>query len=83
MPKKRDTYRYELKQGHKVVYYGITNEPERREEEHKEEGKKFSRLIVKGPIVTEETAEKWEEDRLASYRKSHRGRNPRYNKTDR
>ena len=31
MAQKRDTYKYELKQGNKVVYVGITDDPGRRE----------------------------------------------------
>lgn len=79
---KRDTNRYKLTQDGKVLQYGVTDNPERRKQEHKEDGKQFSRMEVVGPKVTRETAERWEEERLASYRKSHRGRNPRYNKTD-
>jgi predicted GIY-YIG superfamily endonuclease len=33
----RDTYKYELKDGKKVVYVGITNDPERREAQHRQE----------------------------------------------
>lgn len=80
---KRDTYRYELKQGQKVLYAGITNNPDRREAEHRNEGKRFGRMDVVGPVVKRSSAEKWEEERLNSYRKNHGGRNPRYNNTDR
>ncbi len=78
----RNYYRYRLVDGHKVVQYGITNDPERREEEHHDEGKRFSRLNTVGPAVTKDTAEEWEEEMLATYRSNHGGRNPRYNKTD-
>ncbi len=79
----RDTYRYELRDGRKVVQYGITDDPERREREHHDDGKRFTTMNVVGPAVTRETAEEWEEDSLDSYRRGHRGRNPRYNETDR
>ena len=80
---KRDTYRYTLRKGGRIVQYGITNDPERREQEHRGDGKRFDRLQKEGPRVIQETAENWEEERLASYRKTHRGRNPAYNETDR
>ena len=79
----RNHYRYRLFDGHKVVQYGITNNPERREEEHRDERKRFSSLNVVGPGVTKKAAERWEEDILASYRGNHGGRSPRYNKTER
>jgi predicted GIY-YIG superfamily endonuclease len=79
MAKTRDHYRYELKRGRKVVYRGITNDPERREAEHRQEGKNFSHTRIVGPAVTKETAQKWEGQSLASYRKSHGGKLPEYN----
>ncbi len=75
----RDTYKYELRDGNRVVYIGITNDPDRREE-HRAEGKRFSRMWLIGNRTTRAAAERWEEERLASYRRSHRGKNPRYNK---
>lgn len=81
MAKKRNHYRYELKQGRKVVYRGITDNPDRREGEHRDEGKRFSHMHVVRRPVTKEAAEEWEEENLKSYRKSHRGKNPRYNET--
>jgi len=82
MPKRRDYHRYELKQQRKVVYKGITNNPERREEEHKDGGKLFSNMKIIGPSVTKKTAEDWEEKSLQSYRDSHGGINPKYNELD-
>lgn len=34
--KKRDTYKYDYKIGNKIVHSGITNDLERREQEHKQ-----------------------------------------------
>lgn len=82
MTRTREHFRYELKDGRQVVYIGITNDPEAREQEHFDAGKRFSHLLVVGPAVTRDTAEGWDEDRLAAYRRSHGGRNPRYNKTE-
>lgn len=80
MTKKRDYYRYELKQGNKIVYVGISNAPSRREAEHASDDKKFSNMKIVGPAVTEESARKWEQERLEQYRQAHGGGNPKYNK---
>ena len=82
MAKSRNHYRYELRDQGKIVYVGETNNPERREEEHKNQGKRFGSINVIGPAVTRDSAEKWEEKRLEQYRRSHGGKNPRYNETD-
>lgn len=79
MQKKQDTVTYELKQGNKVVYVGTTNDPERREQEHKEDGKKFGRMNVTSRRMTEEGAKKKETKRIETYRKN-QGKNPKYNK---
>ncbi len=79
---KRDTFRYKLVDKGKIVQYGITDDPERRREEHKGDGKQFDSMRIVRPAVTEKSAEKWEEERLEDYRGNHQGRNPRYNKTD-
>lgn len=82
MARRRNYYRYELKQDHKLVYVGITNNPTRREIEHSKEGKRFTKMAVVGPVVTKKTAEKWEEERLSKYSKNHGGNTPSYNKTN-
>lgn len=55
----RDTYKYLFKVGNKVVHGGITNDLERREQEHKEKWKKGHILQV-GRRTTEEAAREWE-----------------------
>ena len=79
---KRDTYNYNLKKGNKVVYKGITNDPERREEEHRESGKKFDVMELVGRAKTEDSAKQEEARQLEIYRNNHNGKNPKYNKTD-
>lgn len=79
---KRDTFKYELKNGNKVVYVGITNDPEVREKQHQKDGKKFGHMKVIGRATTEDGAKKWESKRLETYRGTHKGKNPKYNKTD-
>lgn len=80
MAKKHDTVTYELKDGQKVVYRGTTNNPETRESQHKAEGKKFSKLVVTSRKMTEDGAKTKESQSLKTYRRSHEGRNPKYNK---
>lgn len=80
MAKTRDTYRYELRDGRKIVDIGITDDPERREQQHRSEGHCFGNMTLVGPRVTEDSARDWEQDRLETYRSGHQGRLPRYNK---
>ena len=80
MAKKRDTITYDLKKGRTVVYKGTTNDPERREAEHRESGKKFDRLVPTSRSMTEDGALKKEQKQLEQYQRSHGGENPKYNK---
>ncbi len=77
--KKNDTVVYELKKGNKILYVGTTNDPERREQEHKKTGKNFGHMNVITRKMSEDGAKNKESDRLATYRKNN-GRNPKYNK---
>lgn len=78
----RNTYKYELLDGNTVVYVGITNDPERREREHRSEGKKFTRMRIVGKVSTEVSASDWETDRIATYKDNHNGNRPKYNEND-
>ncbi|HID19680.1 MAG TPA: GIY-YIG nuclease family protein [Methanophagales archaeon] len=82
MAKKRNYYRYELRDHRRIVYVGVTDDPARREDEHKREGKRFTSMNIVRPAVTKNSAERWEEEKLEQYRRSHGGKNPRYNKTE-
>lgn len=77
--KTRDTVTYDLKRGPKVVYRGTTNNPERREREHRAQGKDFDQLKVTSPRMTGDGAKVKEAENLARYRRGHGGRNPEYN----
>jgi predicted GIY-YIG superfamily endonuclease len=77
--KPNDTQTYELKQKGKVVYKGTTNDLERREAEHKKEGKKFTKMTPTSRKMTEDGAKKKEAKELGTYRKN-QGKNPKYNK---
>ena len=59
MGKPRDTYKYLYKIGNKIVHGGITNDLDRREQEHQQ---KWSKGHIKqvGRRTTEEAARKWE-----------------------
>ena len=81
MSKPRDTSKYEIRQGNKVVYVGVTNDLDRRAAEHERAGKQGNIHKI-GNNTTREAAEKWESGRLETYRKNHRGNNPQYNQTD-
>lgn len=78
----RDTNKYELMDGNKVVYVGITNDLERREAEHRSEGMQFTSITKVGNVTTRDAAEKWEEERIATYKQSHNGQRPKYNQND-
>jgi predicted GIY-YIG superfamily endonuclease len=75
---KRDTYNYTLRDGRKVVYYGVTNDPDRRLRQHVNSGKRFTSMCL-GIKVTKNTAEAREQRRITNYRYKNR-KNPRYNK---
>ncbi len=61
MAKKRDTYKYQFKVGNKIVHGGITNDLERREQEHQQNHPK-GHIKQVGRRTTEEAARKWEKD---------------------
>ncbi len=57
----RDTYKYHLKVGNKIVHRGITNDLERRQVEHQAQfpGAKIEQI---GRRTTRDAAFKWERD---------------------
>lgn len=61
MGKPRDTYKYHLKQGRKIVHKGITDDIDRRAREHQQEFPK-SRVKRIGHRTTREAALKWERE---------------------
>lgn len=60
MAKPRDTYKYDFKVGNKIVHSDITNDLERREQEHKLRWPN-GHIVKVGKATTEEAARKWEE----------------------
>ena len=62
MSKPRDTYKYYFKLGRKIVHGGITNDLERREDEHQVRWHK-GHIYQVGRKTTEESARKWEKEK--------------------
>lgn len=67
MTKSRDTYKYYFKVGNKIVYGGITNDLERREQGHKYQWPK-GHIVKVGHRTTREAAKKWERDMIRESR---------------
>lgn len=78
----KDTYKYELLQGNKVVYVGITTDPTRREAEHRREKKTFDKMKVVGGVCTADGAQQWKLERIQTYKDNHAGDMPMYNKKE-
>ena len=69
MPRqKRDTVTYALFQGRQKVYIGSTNDPAQRASQHKQEGKRFTRMEVTSPRITADSAKRREGEQIATYR---------------
>lgn len=76
----RDTYNYDLVgRNGRVLYRGITNDPERREQQHKSAGRRFRYLRYESFPCSRETARKRERGSIANFESGH-GRKPRYNR---
>lgn len=75
---KQDTHNYQLKDGKRIVYQGISKNPEKRLEQHKRDGKKFTHMTI-GPKRSRERANSDETKAIHRYQKSHRGKPPKYN----
>ena len=65
MGKPRDTYKYQFKIANKIVHEGITDDLNRREQEHQ---RKWPTGHIKqvGHKTTEEAARQWEDERGCS-----------------
>ena len=59
MSKERDTYKYHVKMGGKIIYRGITKDIDRRGSEHKARWPS-SRIIKVGRRTTRDKAMEWE-----------------------
>ena len=65
MGKRRDTYNYDFKKGNKIVHSGITDDLDRREEEHQQKWPK-GHIKQVGKRTTEEAAREWEKKKGVS-----------------
>lgn len=81
MPKKakRDSYLYELRDSHEIVYYGITRDPNMRVTGH-HQNKRFTHMNVIGTALSRKGALERERDEIQRYQKQHGGQPPKYNK---
>ena len=79
---KQKSQTYALYNGRKKVYIGEAANPEQRAEQHREEGKVFTRVDTTSRRMLKTNAREREADQLESYRRSHSGKNPKYNKDD-
>jgi predicted GIY-YIG superfamily endonuclease len=79
MATQRNFRKYVLKKKRRIVYAGVTDDPERREQEHRQSGKDFDKMVIEGRAVTKESALEWEKDRIAKYQRGHGGEAPKYN----
>jgi len=59
MTKPRDTYKYQVRVGRKIVHGGITDDLERREQEHQQKWAN-AKLTQVGRKTTEDGARAWE-----------------------
>ena len=59
MGKTRDTYKYYFKKGNRIAHGGITDDLERREQEHKQRWPN-GHIFQVGRRTTEDAARKWE-----------------------
>ena len=60
--KERDTYKYHLKKGPKIIRSGITNDLARREREHQRVLGEDVHLEQVGRKTTRDAAREWEKD---------------------
>ena len=79
--KPRVTHRYVLRDGRQIVQFGVTDDLDRRRDEHQADGKKFTTMTPVGPRVTRDSALEWEQSKIEAYDRNHSGRPPRFNKT--
>jgi len=61
MVAKRNTYKYHFKVSNKIVHSGMTDDLDRREQEHKQKWTN-GHIFQVGNKTTEEAARKWEQE---------------------
>ncbi|HOI53948.1 MAG TPA: hypothetical protein PLP01_01730 [Phycisphaerae bacterium] len=82
MASRRAAVTYDLLDSYgRVVYRGQTIDPQRRQGQHRRAGKQFSRMQVTSDRMANGDARTQERAFLATYRGSHNGHLPKYNKS--
>lgn len=77
---KRTTYIYVLKDGQRIVQFGIADDPDERLMGHESSRKRFTHMqVTRGPMSRKQ-AEKLEGFLIRKYQRQHGGRPPKYNK---
>ena len=66
-------YKYHFKKGNRIIHTGITNDLERREEEHKRTYDKKGHIFQVGHRVTRTSALKWEHEQALKGKPVRRG----------
>ena len=72
MPTNRDTYKYYLKKGNKILHRGITNDLQRREYEHLQKYDKAVHIKQIGDRTTREEAFRWEAEQREKHKLTNR-----------
>lgn len=70
----RDTYKYHFKKGNQIVHTGITNDLERREQEHKEKYGDSGHIKQVGNRTTRDAALSWEREQAKNGKPTRRGK---------
>ena len=78
MERRRLTTRYTMREGNRIIKYGITDNPNSREGQNRRAGL-GDKLRREGPIVTRKSAKLWESSSISSYKRRN-GRLPPGNK---
>ena len=58
----RDTYKYHFKKGNRIIHTGVTNDLERREQEHKRDFGESGHIKKVGRATTRDAALEWEKE---------------------
>ena len=69
----RDTYKYHFKKGNRIVHADITNDLERREQEHKRDLGGNGHIKKVGYVTTRDAALKWEREQADKGKPTRRG----------
>ena len=62
----RNTYRYTMREGNRIIKYGITKDPDRREIENLRDGS-GDKMRIEGSRVSEQSARDWERLKIDAY----------------